>query len=89
MEAAVIVPMIVTITALLLGYCYYVHQINWYKGAAYEAAVTGLKYPENAAEKAKERIDFRAGELPLTVGEERAEVSEGHWVVHIQPETGR
>ena len=76
-EAAVIVPMSVSIIALLIGYCYFAHQINWFKGAAYEAAAAGLKYQDDPAEKAKERICERTAEMPVTVGNNTTDVSSG------------
>ena len=76
-EAAVIVPMTVIMTALLIGYCYYAHQINWFKGAAYEAAEAGLKDPDKQSEKAEARINDRTAWIPLNVGSVKTEVSSG------------
>jgi len=74
-EAAVIIPVTVIMTALLIGYCYYAHQINWFKGAAYEAAETGLKDPEKQLEKAEIRINDRTARIPLNVGSVKTGVS--------------
>lgn len=72
-----LIPVTIIIFALLIGYCFYVHQINWYTGAAYESAVAGLKDPADAAEKARERIELRSGEQPLGFGTENTDVSSG------------
>lgn len=76
-EAAVLIPVTIIIFALLIGYCFYVHQINWYTGAAYESAAAGLKEPADAAEKARERIELRSSEQPLGFGTENTDVSSG------------
>ncbi len=76
-EAAVIVPLAVSMIALLIGYCYFTHQINWYRGAAFESAVAGLKEPANAEARAEERILHRGSEIPIRFGEETADVSSG------------
>ncbi len=76
-EAAVIVPLAASMIALLIGYCYFAHQINWYKGAAFESAAAGLKEPANAASAAEEQIRHRSSESPIGFGEETADVSSG------------
>ena len=77
-EAAVIVPMSLTFIALLIGYCYFVHQVNWCKGAAYESVLCALqreRTADEAAQAVKERIDRRIAEAPLTTGGISTEVS--------------
>ena len=77
-EAAVIVPMSLTIIALLIGFCYFVHQINWCKGAAYEAVLCGLQREKTSDEvtaAVQERIGSRISEAPLTTGGISSDVS--------------
>lgn len=76
-EAAVAVPLAVSMLASLIGYCYFAHQINWYKGAAFESADAGLKEPAKAEAEAKEHILLRSSEIPIRFGEETADVSSG------------
>lgn len=77
-EAAVIVPFCVTVIALLIGFCYFTHQANWCKGAAYEAALKGVERDLTKKQgKAKSRMDERIGEIPVNAGEIETEVSEG------------
>ena len=79
-EAAVIVPFTVGVIALMIGYCYFVHQINWCKGAAYEAALEGIertKTAEEAQTKAEERMDKRLSEAPVGAGDLTGEASAG------------
>ena len=77
MEAAVIVPLSVTIISLLLGFCFYTHQINWYKGAAYEAAEKGIESGGDSCAAAQQRMDSRTEEIPMRFGSETTEVSSG------------
>lgn len=79
-EAAVIIPLCVTITAALIGYCFYTHQINWWKGAAYESA---LKYTERGLtagsreEAGKKRLKERLDAMPVRTGDAAADFRTG------------
>ncbi|MBR6230500.1 MAG: pilus assembly protein [Lachnospiraceae bacterium] len=71
-EAAFIIPFSLLIILILIGFCYYEHQINWCKGAAYEAVLYGIYEGGSdggAAQAAAERLRERADEAPLNVGE--------------------
>ncbi len=82
-EAAVIVPMIVIITALLIGFCYYTHQINWCKGASYEAVIKGVervRKEDDSQRCAQHRINERIAETPLSAGIISADAASGYRV---------
>ena len=78
-EAAVIVPSSLTMIALLIGYCYYVHQVNWCTGAAYEAAEKSVesRLAGKNADAGEKRMSERIAAIPLSVGGIAAEASEG------------
>ena len=72
MEAAFIIPFSLLVILILIGFCYYEHQINWCKGAAYEAVLYGIYTGDSggqAAQAAAIRLRERADEAPLKVGE--------------------
>ena len=71
-EAAFIIPFSLLIILILIGFCYYEHQINWCKGAAYESVLYGIYEGgsgDRAAGAAAERLRERSAEAPLNVGE--------------------
>ena len=71
-EAAFIVPFTLLIILILIGFCYYEHQINWCKGAAYEAVLYGIYKGDSdnsAAQAAAARLRERSEESPVNVGE--------------------
>ena len=71
-EAAFIVPFSLLIIVILIGFCFYEHQINWCKGAAYEAVLYGIyegDSDDQAAQSAAERLRERSDEAPVNVGE--------------------
>lgn len=69
-EAAVIVPLSVTMIALLIGFCYYVHQSNWCMGAALESAEKSVECGIEGKSKTagKNRMDTRISEVPVLTG---------------------
>ncbi len=93
-EAAVILPLALTVIALLLGFCYYTHQLNWCRGAAVEAALKGTESgagTKDADNAAKQRMEERIREIPLDTGKVSAEVSSGvrirvSWSAEVLPE---
>ena len=71
-EAAFIIPFSLLVILILIGFCYYEHQINWCKGAAYEAVLYGIYTGDSggqAAQAAAIRLRERADEAPLKVAE--------------------
>lgn len=71
-EAAIIVPISLTMIAVLLGFCYLTHQMNWYKGAACESIVYSLQKNQNDDVVKKlldEHMDKRNREIPLQMGD--------------------
>ena len=78
-EAAVIVPLSLTMIALLIGYCYFVHQVNWCTGAACEAAQKSVerKLVGKESSAGKKKMEERILEIPLSVGEIKTEAREG------------
>ncbi|MEE8885937.1 MAG: hypothetical protein SOI56_05105 [Eubacteriales bacterium] len=72
-EASVIIPCIVIITAALIFLTYYIHNRNWYTMAAWESAMVGnARYTEEdeislsmGLEAARERARQRADEQTM------------------------
>lgn len=79
-EAAVIIPLTLFIIAVLIGYCYHVHQSNWCRGAAYEAVLKGTEKGHAGKENrsaADTRMKERIEQIPISVGSIETSVSEG------------
>lgn len=77
-EAAYLVPWIVILTALLIVMTYYVHNVNWYRMAGYEAALLGNGRYETLGEaqgEADARARERAEQQTLPGTAPQAEVS--------------
>ena len=80
-EASFLVPVGLTITILLLGFCFYTHQINWCKGVSYEALSLGTARIRGDSDKAavmQERLDSRIKEIPVRTGEVNAQAVSGY-----------
>lgn len=79
-EAAVIVPLAVTMIAALIGFCFYIHQCNWCEGAAYESILKSVErgVPEKERKGAAERrINARVSETPVMAGTIETDVKTG------------
>lgn len=50
-EASLLVPMAVSLCALIVFYCYYEHNRVWYTAAAYEAALVGTRRTEQGEDR--------------------------------------
>lgn len=78
-----IVPLAVTVTAILIGFCFYVHQSNWCRGAAYESAVKSVERgipKEERNEAANRRMSVRISEMPVTAGKVETTVRKSYRV---------
>ncbi len=79
-EAAYIVPLMLVFIASLLGFTYFIHQVNWSKGAAYESLYYGMQkstQKTDPEETAAERLADRVSERTLDISEIDARVESG------------
>lgn len=70
-EAAFIIPLIVTVLAVLIGYAYFTHQRVWCTGAVYESMLyaSGKRNStEETSDTAAAHLTERINEAPLAAG---------------------
>ena len=87
-EAAFIIPLMLTFIAGILAFTYFTHHLNWSKGAACESIYYALQRnngENDRSEEAERRLQERIHENPLEVSDISAEVTEG--IVNLEAET--